>query len=323
MSRAAGPAAGRVVVAGSVNVDLFARVPRHPGPGETLLGSDGSTRPGGKGANQAVAAALAGAATVMVGCVGDDAPAATGLSLLRRAGADVTRVRTVPGTPTGLALITVADSGENSIVVIPGANAEVSPADVAGAGITAGDVVVVQGEIPLPAIEETAAVCARAGARLIVNLAPVVPLSPGVLRQADPLVVNEHEARAAAAILTAPDAASAASASAGAAGSDELTPGEAAALARSLREHGVASVVITLGGAGAVTAAGGQVHHCPGEQAQVVDTTGAGDCFTGTLAAALAAGHGLLDAAARGNAAASRSVRGHGAQESYDWTERP
>ena len=104
---------GRVVVVGSINVDLFARVARHPLPGETVLGGDGSTRPGGKGANQAVAAALAGAPVVMVGCVGDDAQAEVGLSLLRRAGVDLTRVREVSGSPTGLALITVSDAGEN------------------------------------------------------------------------------------------------------------------------------------------------------------------------------------------------------------------
>lgn len=305
----------RVVVVGSINVDLFARVERHPRPGETVLGSDGSTRPGGKGANQAVAAALAGASTAMVGCVGDDAHAEVGLSLLRRAGVDLTRVRAVPGVPSGVALITVSAVGENSIIVISGANHEVTRDDIAGLELGPGDVVVVQGEIPVEVVDETACLVERAGARLMVNLAPVVPLAATTLRIADPLVVNEHEAIAAAGILGVEvgedtDA-------------DHMDVASATDLASGLVSSGVGSVVVTLGADGAVVASGeGEPLTCAGESVSVVDTTGAGDCFVGTVAAGLARGDGLAEAARAGNAAAARAVQGHGAQESYDWEER-
>lgn len=300
----------RVVVVGSINVDLFARVARHPAPGETVLGGDGSTRPGGKGANQAVAAALAGASTVMVGCVGDDGPAEVGLSLLRRAEVDISRVRIVEGVPTGVAIITVAESGENSIIVIPGANHLATRADVESADLRATDIVVVQGELPVEVVDETVRIASEAGARVVVNLAPVVDLSADTLRAANPLVVNEHEALAAARILgvDSPD--------------EQMTVESASALASALCGE-AASVVITLGGAGAVVAERGQDPIvCQGERVDVVDTTGAGDCFVGTLTAGLARGDSLAESAAAGNLAGARAVQGEGAQESYGWKER-
>ena len=307
--------AGRVVVVGSINVDLFARVERHPRPGETVLGSDGSTRPGGKGANQAVAAALAGAPVVMVGAVGDDAQAEVGLSLLRRAGVDLGRVRTVAGAPTGLALITVSDAGENSIIVVPGANHAVGLDDVADLRLTPADVLVVQGEIPVDVVDATVRAAREAGARVVVNLAPVVDLDPETLRAADPLVVNEHEALASARILGVDVSALPA---------DSVDVAAAATLAESLVAAGVGSVVVTLGGAGAVIAdAGAESFTCTGETVEVLDTTGAGDCFAGTLAAHLALGRELGEAAAASNRAAAKAVQGHGAQESYAWEVRP
>ena len=307
--------AGRVVVVGSINVDLFARVERHPRPGETVLGSDGSTRPGGKGANQAVAAALAGAPVVMVGAVGDDAQAEVGLSLLLRAGVDLGRVRTVAGTPTGLALITVSDAGENSIIVVPGANHAVGLDDVADLRLTPADVLVVQGEIPVDVVDATVRAAREAGARVVVNLAPVVDLDPETLRAADPLVVNEHEALASARILGVDVSALPA---------DSVDVAAATTLAESLVAAGVGSVVVTLGGAGAVIAdAGAESFTCTGETVEVLDTTGAGDCFAGTLAAHLALGRELGEAAAASNSAAAKAVQGHGAQESYAWEVRP
>ncbi|WP_040156838.1 ribokinase [Mobilicoccus massiliensis] len=305
----------RVVVIGSINVDLFARVRTHPRPGETVLGEDGSRKAGGKGANQAVAAALAGAPTAMVGCIGEDSAIAT--SLLEKAGVDLSGVRRVEDTPTGIALITVSDAGENSIIVIPGANAQVTVDDVRAAALTAEDVVVVQGEIPTDVVDEAARVCTDLGTRLVVNLAPVVALAPDTLRAADPLIVNEHEARAAAAMLEADDPA--------AADDDmttedaEMTLDEASALGESLRAHGVDSVVITLGAAGAVVSTSAGTTVCEGEKVEVVDTTGAGDCFVGTVAARLAEGDSLEDAARAGNAAAAKAVQRAGAQESYAW----
>ncbi|MDO5627171.1 MAG: ribokinase [Mobilicoccus sp.] len=303
----------RVMVVGSINVDLFARVARHPRPGETILGSDGSTRAGGKGANQAVAAALAGAATVMVGCVGDDPVAGTGTSLLERAGVSLA-VRTVADTPTGVALIAVSDAGENTIIVIPGANAAVTLDDVRAAEINAGDVVVLQGEIPLPVVDATAALAVEAGARVVVNLAPVVDLAPATLRLAHPLVVNEHEARAAARLLGLSEV--------DADDESPLTVEDASTLGARLIEAGVASVVVTLGEAGAVAVCGDGATHCPGEHVEVVDTTGAGDCFVGTLAAALLTGVDLAAAAEAGNRAGARAVGASGAQESYAWEDR-
>lgn len=303
-----GSVVARVVVFGSVNVDLFARVSRHPGPGETVIGGDGSTRPGGKGANQAAAAALAGARTVMVGCVGDDVNAEVGLSLLRRAGVDVAGVRAVAGQPTGLALITVADSGENSIIVIPGANAGVTAEDVAHLGLTAEDVLVVQGEIPIDLVDAAVAEAARVGARAVVNLAPVVALAPATLLAADPLVVNEHEALAAADIVDP--------AGAGAALPDDLQE-MAASVAERLLSAGVASVIITLGGDGALVARGTERTRIPAEKVSVVDTTGAGDCFVGTVTAGLARGDDLATAAAAANLAAASAVGKEGAQDSY------
>lgn len=306
------PSAGRVVVIGSINVDLFARVARHPRPGETVLGGDGSTRPGGKGANQAVAAALAGARIVMVGAVGDDGPAEVGLSLLRRAGVDLDRVRTVAGVPTGVALITVSDAGENSIIVIPGANYEVGLDDVRSVEVGSGDVVVVQGELPVEVVDAAVARASESGARVVVNLAPVVDLAPGTLRAADPLVVNEHEALAAGRILGIADLPS----------GEDLQVDEATTLSAQLLSAGVRSAVITLGAAGAVVASpDGEPQHCPGQTVKAVDTTGAGDCFVGTLAAHLAAGADLGEAARAGNDAGALAVQGHGAQESYAWPE--
>ena len=303
------PGQGRVVVFGSINVDLFARVDRHPRPGETVLGSDGSTRPGGKGANQAVAAALAGADVAMFGAVGDDAHAQVGLSLLRRAGVDCAGIRTVPG-PTGLALITVSAVGENSIIVIPGANGAVSGADAPHVG--EGDVLVVQGEIPVPVVDDAVASAAAVGARPVINLAPIVDLAPATLLAADPLVVNEHEALAAAAIVD-PE---------GATDESEDVRAMASAVAERLIGAGVASVVITLGGEGALVVTPSARTEIPAEAVQVVDTTGAGDCFVGFVAAGLARGASLVDASKEANRASAQAVGAEGAQESYPGWDR-
>ncbi|MCE1178083.1 MAG: ribokinase [Micrococcales bacterium] len=295
---------GRVVVLGSLNADVFVRVERHPRPGETVFGTSGGTRPGGKGANQAVAAALAGAPVAMIGAVGRDAHAEVALTGLTAAGVDISGVRVVDG-PTGTAQITVDGAGENSIIVITGANAEVDDPDLAGVR-TAGpaDTVVLQGEIPLPVATAGAFCAASAGARVIVNLAPVVPYPADVLRLADPLVVNEHEGTGALAILD-----------------PAATPAEAPEeLARQLLGAGVPSVVMTLGGAGALVGAGEDVTAVRGESVEVVDTTGAGDAFVGALAAGIVGGAPLVEAAQSANRYAAEAVQHDGAQDSYpDW----
>lgn len=301
---------GDVVVVGSLNVDIAGRVARHPGPGETVLATSGVSSPGGKGANQAVAAALSGARVRMVGATGSDPYAEIATGLLRRAGVDLSLVRRVEGEATGLALITVADDGENSIVVIPGANGTVGAADVGAAAPTwtASTVLVLQCEVPVEALLAAADRIAAAGGRLVFNLAPVVPVPPRLITQSDPLVVNEHEAASALAMLT-PATADVA-----------LDPRQ---IVTGLIGAGVPSVVCTLGGEGALVADGSTVDHLPALPVDVVDTTGAGDSFVGTIAAHLAAGDGLAAAAEAATAVAARAVGRRGAQESYDWDAAP
>ncbi|HBY23139.1 MAG TPA: ribokinase, partial [Propionibacteriaceae bacterium] len=190
---------GSIVVVGSLNADLWVRLDRHPLPGETVRGETAITLPGGKGANQAVAAANLGARVAMVGAVGRDAHADVALSLLRASGVDLTHVREVDG-PTGLAIVSVDRAGENSIVVVGGANERVDAAFVesAAVAIAAAGIVVLQGEIPASG---TAEAVELATGRIILNLAPVVPLPPEILRSANPLVVNEHEGALALGLL--------------------------------------------------------------------------------------------------------------------------
>lgn len=294
----------RVVVVGSVNADLLTRVAVHPAPGETVLGRSMSVLAGGKGANQAVAAARLGAEVAFVGAVGDDSFAGQATSGLRSAGVDLSALATVPG-PTGIAIVTVSADGENSIVVIPGANAAIAAGTVSAhaATVAGADVVVLQGEIPRAATETAARL---ANGRVVLNLAPVIELSADVVRRADPLVVNEHEARLALELLGGP----------------AVPDDDHAAAARALTEAGVASVVITLGSAGALVAirsgeAEVVVTPVPSPKVSAVDTTGAGDAFVGALASRLAAGDELLDAARLAARVGAYAVTGVGAQSSY------
>jgi ribokinase len=296
-----------VLVIGSINVDLLLTVDRHPRPGETLLGGSGAHLAGGKGANQAVAAARLGARTAMVGAVGDDPAAPTALEHLRGAGVDLTGVRTVRG-PTGLAVVTLAADGENTIVVVPGANATVTPEVVTAAAplLAAAHVCVLQAEIPLASVSAAARLARDAGARVVLNVAPAAPFAVETLRTADPLVVNEHEA----AIVLA------------AAGGEQTTGAWAAdptAAAERLLALGVPSVVVTLGSAGCVVADSAGISRIPARRVDVADTTGAGDAFVGTLAARLAAGDPLPAAAIHATRVAAASVGHLGAQASYPW----
>ncbi|MFF3393858.1 ribokinase [Streptomyces sp. NPDC002669] len=287
-----------LLVVGSANADLVVGVERRPAPGETVLGSDLAVHPGGKGGNQAVAAARLGARTALLARVGDDAHGRLLLESQRAAGVDTGGVL-VGGAPTGVALITVDPSGDNSIVVSPGANARLAPEDVRAAGslLAAARVVSVQLEIPLETVAEVAAALPP-GTRLVLNPSPPAPLPDRVLAACDPLVVNEHEARY---ILG------------GAAGS---TPGE---WARALLGLGPKSVVITLGAAGALVADGrtGDVVPVPSIAVEAVDTTGAGDAFTAALAWRLGLGEGLAEAAAFAVRVGAAAVTRQGAQASF------
>ncbi len=268
---------GAVVVLGSLNIDSVVEVERHPQPGETLIGGDVVKHFGGKGANQAIAAARAGAAVGFVGRVGDDADGDAYLQRLASFGIDTTHVARTSGVPTGHAAIAVDGSGENTIIVSPGANARVTVGDLAPlSSLGAGDVLLCSLEVDTAVVAEAVRIAAARGARSVVNLAPYAPLPADVLDLADPVVVNKHEN----ALLWA----------------DDLVP---------------RSVLVTLGGEGSRW---GQNVVPAQKAAAVVDTTGAGDSYCGTLAAALAAGVADADAMEAASAAAALSVTWLGAQ---------
>jgi ribokinase len=270
---------GRVVVVGSLNVDLVTHVERHPKPGETVLGSGLARLAGGKGANQAVAACAAGAAVVMVGCVGADEAGSAYVARLSALGIDTCSIRVVPDVATGHALITVDAAGENSIVVVAGANAAVSPDDLTVLGsVGPGDVVLLQLEVPPEAVTAAVRRARDRGARVVLNLAPYGALAPDVVALADPLVVNEHEALFLADSHAMP-----------------------------------VSLVVTFGAAGAAWD-GDQLAGPALDQREVLDTTGAGDAFCGALSAALAAGAGRSEALQAALAAGGDAVRHLGAQ---------
>ncbi|WP_433573338.1 ribokinase [Streptomyces sp. CA-251247] len=291
-----------LLVIGSANADLVIGVERRPAPGETVLGSDLSVHPGGKGANQAVAAARLGARAALIARVGDDDHGRLLLRSQRAAGVDTAGVL-VGGAPTGVALITVDPSGDNSIVVSPGANARLTPADVRAAEdlLAEARVISVQLEIPLDTVAEVVAVLPPT-ARLVLNPSPPAPLPPDVLAACDPLVLNEHEAR----FILGP--------SAGA------TPEEWAA---GLLAIGPRSVVITLGAQGAFVAdtRTGAPVHVPSPRVEAVDTTGAGDAFTAALAWRIGLGEPLATAAAFAVRVGAAAVTGQGAQESFPTAE--
>jgi ribokinase len=290
-----------LLVVGSANADLVIGVERRPGAGETVLGSDLAIHPGGKGANQAVAAARLGARTALLARVGDDAHGRLLLDSQRAAGVDTAGVL-VGGAPTGVALITVDPSGDNSIVVSPGANGRLTPDDVraASALLAASQVVSAQLEIPLETVVEVVRGL-RPGTRFVLNPSPPRELPPDVLAACDPLIVNEHEAR----VVLGADAGE--------------TPEQ---WAEALLALGPRSVVVTLGEEGALVAdATGAVARVPSVKVNAVDTTGAGDSFTAALAWRLGAGESLADSAAYAARVGAVAVTREGAQASFPTAE--
>jgi ribokinase len=278
-----------IVVVGSCNVDFVVPVASLPGPGETVLGRDHLKAPGGKGANQAVAAARLGSQVTFVGCVGDDDLAATIRGAL--ADVDLTWLATVPDTPSGIALITVSDDGENTIAVSPGANARLTPSHLDRGLVESADVLLAQLEVPLEAV--TAAVRMARG-RVLLNPAPARPLPAELLAEVDVLIPNRSELGV---LVGAPE---------------PSTVDEAAALAKSL--EGPAAVVVTLSADGALVVAGDDVTHVPAVPVEAVDTTGAGDAFCGALADALARREPLVEAARWAVRVAAQSTTQRGAQ---------
>lgn len=286
-----------IFVVGSLNVDLVVRTQRLPRSGETVMGTQMNTYPGGKGANQAVAAAKLGARTKMVGRVGTDSFGETLRTFLGSQGVDVAWVIPTGDAPTGVAMIVVAESGENSIVVAPGANGLVAEGDVADVPLARGDVVVCQFEIPSFTVERVLARARTSGATTIVNAAPARPDDRDIFRLADVLIVNELEL----AELTASGPI------------DVSSVDDVARAAIRLRTHAEQIVVTTLGGKGALAIAGDRRIYVEGRQVAVVDTTGAGDAFVGAIAARISAGATIDDALAHANTAASICVQRHGA----------
>jgi ribokinase len=283
-----------ITVVGSVNLDLIATVDRLPHPGETVRASGFSTAGGGKGANQALAAARAGARVRLVGAVGDDAFAAQAIALIEESGVDLTGVERVRA-PTGTALILVDGTGENMIAVVPGANETVSAERIGACRFGPGDQVVLQQEIPLPAIRAALAAARRAGAFSILNAAPFREESAELLSEADLLVVNETEFDLCAEKLSL-------------AGSDRE------ACMRAFVAKTRRGIIVTMGSRG-VSAATPELHvSVPALPVVPLDTVGAGDTFVGYLAAGLAEGLGLERSLRRAAAAASLACLGRGAQ---------
>lgn len=285
---------GRVVVISSINRDLVFTTADFPAPGETLSALGYFEAQGGKGANQAVASARDGAEVIFIGAIGNDRAADAALIDLQAEGIDTDHVARVRGLPTGRAAVTVSSTGENSILVLPGANSAVSGAMVTEAlerlALTEHDVCVVSFEVPEAAVSAAARAAHAIGALLILNPSPYRPIADDVWAASPIIVANETEAT-------------------------ELTGGASEAAAAMIGSRSGAPAVVTMGASGALlfTLDGSTIHE-PGHSVSVVDTTGAGDTFMGVLAAALARGESINDGVARAMAAAALSVGQPGAQ---------
>jgi ribokinase len=290
---------GRVVVAGSINMDVVATAERHPAVGETVAGQQVLYFPGGKGANQAVAAAKLGAEAILIGRLGADGFGAELRTFLARQGVDLSLVRESADAHTGTAIITIAKA-DNTIVVVPGTNGLVSADDVARATLVKGDVAVSQFEIPLSAIAAFFRNARAAGAATILNPAPARVVSAELLGLVDILVLNETELG----LLS------------GKALSDADKIECFVDAAKALRIGERQTICVTLGKRGVVALTGDEALIVRGRAVTAVDTTGAGDCFIGALAAQLASGAALRDALGYANIAASISVQRMGAAPS-------
>jgi len=290
------PARPTVLVIGSSNTDFVIACPRLPRPGETLLGGDFRQFPGGKGANQAVAAARAGARTVFVGACGQDDLGRAALAALRREKIDLRRVALRRDLSSGIALILVGGkSRENMIAVARSANDSLSTADVAAArpAFAKAHAILAQLEIPLEAVTAAAALAREHGIPFLLNPSPVRAVPTALLRLVDTIIPNEHEA----ALLT-----------------KETDP---IAAGRRFLKRGCRRAVITLGARGALLVDGEGHRHFPAPKVKPVDTVGAGDCFAGWLATGIAEGLPIAEAIARALRAASLSTTRSGAQPCF------
>lgn len=286
----------RIVVIGSVNVDLVIRCPHLPIPGETITGSDLEVLHGGKGANQAVAAARLGADVHFFGCVGDDDFGRSARAALEREGVDTSGLLTLRGTPTGAAQILVDPQGRNCIAIAPGANARLVPGHLAAADavIDGASMVICQLESPLPAVAAAASMAQHMGVPFLLNPAPARPLPPALLAQVRWLVPNEGEARFLAGSAT------------------EGAQGQK--LAEALRAIGPQGVIVTLAERGVAVADAAGARAFPGHAVRAVDSTGAGDTFVGAFAVARAQGLPVDESISFAQRAAAWSVQRRGAQ---------
>lgn len=284
-----------ILVVGSINMDLVVRAPRHPHPGETILGSDFQTFPGGKGANQAVAAARLDGNVTMIGRVGEDAFGDMLLDTLQKDRVDTRYVTRTQGVSTGVALITVNEAGQNNIVVVPGANAHLTPEDIHAAepAFKTAGVVLIQLEIPMETVAEAVQVAKKHEAVVVLNPAPAPAqaLPADLLAGVDILIPNEHEL----AMLT---------------GAEEMPLKQAA------ETIGVDCLIVTLGSKGAQVWDGSEISTIPPHAVKAVDTTAAGDAFAGAFTLALTEGKQIHEAALWGNAAGAAAVTKPGAQPS-------
>jgi ribokinase len=290
---------GRVFVAGSINMDVVATVDRHPRIGETIAGREVLYFPGGKGANQAVSAAKLGAPTTLIGRLGADSFGRELKTFLAAQGVDLSHVRETAGAHSGTAIITLANA-DNTIVVIPGANAFVGAEDVAAVTLAKGDIAVSQFEIPRPAITAFFKRARAAGATTILNPAPASAFGAELLDLVDILILNESELG----LLAKTEL------------SDSDDPTRFVAAAKTLQGDGKRIICVTLGKRGVLALANGRSQLIDGRAVKAVDTTGAGDCFIGAVAARLAAQKSISDALKYANVAASICVQRMGAAPS-------
>jgi ribokinase len=284
-----------IVVFGSINIDLVTRA-KIPAPGETTLGGDYVAVPGGKGANQALAARRAGAKVALVGACGADSFAGAALALINAEGVDLGATRTV-ARPTGTAFIVVDPSGENAIVVAAGANAAASAEQLEGLPFGKGDLLLLQREVPEAEVEAAALLAKKRGAQVMLNLAPAGVPSGALLGALDYLCVNEHEAATLGRALA-------------------IDANEPEAIGATLAHRFGFAVIVTSGPAGAVGFMGGERVFAPAPKVIAVDTTGAGDTFVGAFAAARDRGLSFAEAMRRGVAAGSLACAKPGAQTS-------
>lgn len=293
-----------IVVLGSINFDLSARIARRPQPGETLMASAFSTSPGGKGANQALAARRMGAAVTMIGAVGHDDFATGALSLLRADGVDLSYVRTIEGVSTGLAFIHLDEAGENSITVIPGANAQGAQEALRALEqvLSPHDMLVMQLEVPLPTVLAAIAIAKRKGAAVLIDPAPSPASVPDDLVAVDIFIPNRSEAEQ---IL-----------------GHRISSGESArAAAEELRKRGARIGIVKLGSDGVAWATEQGTFYEPAYKAQPIDTTGAGDAFAGALAAFMDSGYQVNEAIVLANHAAALATQHMGAQKSFPYKQ--